>query len=255
MDKVLPIFKTTFSFRSILTVNEPGDYDPEYPVSIFDIYKMYGMERCFIVDDTMSGYILIDQVCKKHKIPFTYGLRITFCSNVEDKSEASFTSEHKVNVVARNFNGYQKLIKLISYASKEGFYYEPRLDFNQLDAHWNSKDLLIMIPFYDSYLFNNTLKGYTCTPNIQKYDPVYISEFNDLPFDKYLDKKIRSSVGESRIIKAKSIYYEKREDFLSYMTFKCATKNQGRSTIDKPEMEHMCSSEFCAESWKEQNAQ
>jgi len=39
-----------------------------------------------------------------------------------------------------------------------------------------------------------------------------------------------------------------REDFKAYLTFRCINN---RTTLNKPNLEHMCSTEFSFESWKE----
>jgi hypothetical protein len=46
----------------------------------------------------------------------------------------------------------------------------------------------------------------------------------------------------------KSIYYKNRDDFLAYLTFRCINN---RSSLEKPNIDHMCSDEFCFESWME----
>ena len=63
----------------------------------------------------------------------------------------------------KNTNAYSDLIKITSCASKEGFYYKPNIDFEHLKNLW-TKNLILMIPFYDSFLFKNTLEGYNCIP-------------------------------------------------------------------------------------------
>jgi DNA polymerase III alpha subunit len=50
------------------------------------------------------------------------------------------------------------------------------------------------------------------------------------------------------VVKAQSIYYENKEDFLAYLTFRCISE---RTTLSKPNLEHCSSNEFCAESFKE----
>ena len=47
----------------------------------------------------------------------------------------------------------------------------------------------------------------------------------------------------------KSIYYKNKKDFKCFLTFRCINN---RTTLNKPEMEHMSSNEFCFESWLEQ---
>ena len=46
------------------------------------------------------------------------------------------------------------------------------------------------------------------------------------------------------MIHSKSIYYKLKKDFLAYMTFKCINN---RTTLEKPNMDHLSSNEFCWE--------
>ena len=79
----------------------------------------------------------------------------------------------------------------------------------------------------------------------------FFTEDNGLPFDSILKRLIKDyAEGKYEILKAKSIFYKDRQDFKSFLSFKCINK---RSTLDKPEMEHMSSDEFSFESWKTQN--
>ncbi len=79
--------------------------------------------------------------------------------------------------------------------------------------------------------------------------PIYFIENNNLPFDSIIKNKIKEIVGDSGLaFEAQSIYYEKKEDFLAYLTFRCISE---RTTLNKPNLEHCSSNEFCAESFKE----
>ena len=122
------------------------------------------------------------------------------------------------------------------------------MDYKTLKSFWNDKDLKLVIPFYDSYVFNNTLYNNLCVPELDFTEPVYFLEDNDLPFDELVAKKISNLT--SNIQKAQSIFYRNKKDFKAYLTYKCINN---RSSLDKPELDHMASNEFCVESWREKN--
>ena len=49
-------------------------------------------------------------------------------------------------------------------------------------------------------------------------------------------------------------FYNKMEDFKAYLTFRCIGVMGKRATLNKPNLDHMCSDKFCLESWKVSNA-
>jgi hypothetical protein len=114
---------------------------------------------------------------------------------------------------------------------------------------WNENNLSLGIPFYDSYVFKNNLSYSICVPDFSFCNPVYFVEDNNLPFDGILKSKVEEIVSDKMLaVKSQSIYYENKEDFLAYLTFRCISE---RTTLNKPNLEHCSSNEFCAESFKE----
>ena len=87
-----------------------------------------------------------------------------------------------------------------------------------------------------------------CVPELDFTEPVYFLEDNDLPFDELVTKKVNNLSKNTQ--KTQSIYYKNKKDFKAYLTYKCINN---RSSLDKPELDHMTSNEFCVESWKEKN--
>jgi len=57
----------------------------------------------------------------------------TFKSNKEQK-DARRGNRH-INLIAKNFKGYQNICQLSNDAFKEGFFHDPRIDINQLAEH------------------------------------------------------------------------------------------------------------------------
>ena len=247
--EVLPLFKSHYSLgKSILTLEKPDDTKDNGPDSIIKIAKDNKLENLFLVEDNMSGFLQAYLNCLEEKIKLIFGLRLSVGTDKLEKSEESLKKFCKFIVFAKNEEGYKRLIKIYSDASINGFYYTPRTDYSSLKENWDSKDLELCIPFYDSFIFKNVLEGYACVPEISFAEPTLFVEDNDLPFDNILRKKIiEYTENKYQVTRTKSIYYNLKEHFSSYLTFRCISK---RSTLEKPQLEHMCSDEFCFESWK-----
>ena len=249
MQGVLPLFKTHYSLgKSILNLNLV-DNEPDESDSVFSIAKNNNLNDLVLVEDCMTGFLEAYNNSNELNIKLIFGLRLTVCLDMQDKSPESLKSNSKIIIFTKNNDGYKRLIKLFSHAAREGFYYEPRIDYKSLKEMWNDSELMMVIPFYDSYVFKNTLENNICVPEFGFTDPTYFIEDNDLPFDDLIKQKIINISKNTQ--KAQSIYYRNKKDFKAYLTFRCINK---RSTLDKPELEHMTSNEFCMESWKEKNA-
>ena len=248
MHEILPLFKTHYSLgRSILNLNIE-DNQPDEADSVFSIVREQDLKELVLVEDTMTGFLEAYHNCKEAGIKLVFGLRMRVCIDALEKNEDSRKTESKIIVFPKNIDGYKNLIKISTFASRQGFYYYPRVDYKTLKSFWNDKDLKLVIPFYDSYVFNNTLYNNLCVPELDFTEPVYFLEDNDLPFDELVAKKISNLT--SNIQKAQSIFYRNKKDFKAYLTYKCINN---RSNLDKPELDHMTSNEFCVESWREKN--
>lgn len=250
MDKLIPLFKSHYSIgRSILTLNEPDDVKSNGPDSIIDICIKNDLEKFFLIEDGMAGFLQAYTNAKENKLHLIYGLRLTVCQDIEEKSEESRSNSCKYVLVAKTSEGYSRLIKIYSVAAKKGFYYEPRADFDLLRENWSDKDLSLCVPFYDSFIFKNVLTTSMAVPEFNFTSPIFFLEDNDLPFDTLVADAVNSFVttGNKReTVRTKSIYYKDKKDFKSYLTFRCINN---RSSLEKPNLDHMCSNEFCLESW------
>ena len=251
MDQVLPLFKSHYSIgRSILTLEKPSEPDERGSDSIIDICIDNDFSHMILVEDNMNGFLEAYQNSKDAKVNLVFGLRIAITDDCEDKSAESIPKTCKYILFAKNNEGYKRLIRIYSHAAKTGFYYYPRTDFKALKEFWSSDDLFFCVPFYDSFIFKNTLEYSSCVPKLDFLDPVFFVEDNDLPFDKLISERVKSfSADKYQIQKVKSVYYKDRKDFKSYLTFKCINN---RTSLDRPNFDHMCSDEFCFESWRDQ---
>ena len=248
---ILPLFKSHYSLgRSILTLS--NEYEKTGPESIIKICLDNDFQDLHLVEDCMSGFLQAYINSKEAKLKLIFGLRIEVCSDMEDKSEESHDSASKYVVYCLNSQGYKDLIKIHDLASKDGFYYKPRIDYANLKRLW-TKNLKLCVPFYDSFIFNNNLLGRSCFPEFDFAGSItFFVEDNGLPFDDLLLDNVKTFVKNTdhEMTKAKSIFYKNKKDFKHYLTFRCINN---RSTLNMPQLEHMCSDEFSFESWKEQN--
>jgi len=244
---MIPLFKSHYSLgRSILTLENKDEAD-DYPDSIIQIAKQNNLKEIFLIEDNMSSFLEAYTNTKLNNIKLNYGLRISITESINDKSDESRQKTSKIIIFFKNKKGHELLTKLFSIAAKTGFYYEPRLDYETLNKNWTD-DLILAIPFYDSFIFNNTLRNSICIPQFNFTKPIVFIENNDLPFDVIVKDKMERYAKENdlELYKVKSVYYNNRKDFKTYLTFRCINN---RSILNKPELEHMSSNEFCFESY------
>jgi len=250
MGEIIPIFKSHYSLgRSILTLNPPKpEEETDSSDSVFDICKEHDLKEIYLVDDNMAGFLEAFTNAESLGIKLIFGLRLTFCLDYLNKSEEGRQNSYKNIIFAKNAAGYKDLIKIYTLAAQDGFYYEPRIDFKSLKSLW-SNNLLLAIPFYDSFLYNNKYTNSQCVPDFSFTDPVFFTEDNDTLLDKDTKKAVESfCLDKYDTIPCKSIYYRYREDFSSYLTFRCINS---RTNVEKPNFDGMCSPEFCYESYIE----
>ena len=127
----------------------------------------------------------------------------------------------------------------------------PRIDFKNLKKLWSDDDLQMAIPFYDSFIFNNIMGHAVCIPDFAFMNPIFFIEDNNLPFDPLIKDRVNQYCdGKSETLPTQSIFYKDKEDFKAYLTFRCINN---RSTLGRPNLDHMSSNEFCFESWRQKN--
>tara|TARA_R110002124_G_scaffold147081_1_gene312327 strand:+ start:751 stop:1524 length:774 start_codon:yes stop_codon:yes gene_type:complete len=255
---MVPLFKSHYSVgKSILTLRPASpleDRDSSQPDSIIDIAVDNELKEVFLVEDNMSGFLEAYTNLSEHGINLNFGLRLTVCRDIEDKSPESLSTEHKIIIFAPNEKCYRQLIKINDTAAKQGFYHVPRTDLKHLkEAYENCRELIFCIPFYDSFIHGNVLQNKKCIPEFGNINPIFMLEEGDLPFDEIIAEKVLEydlNDAPKDLVRVKTCYYKDRKDFESYMTFRAINK---RTSLEKPNLDHMCSDEFCFESWKEQN--
>ncbi len=96
-----------------------------------------GMESCALTDHgNMYGTYKFQSAMKAKGLKPIIGAEIYIAPRSMDKKEFGIDNEYfHLVVLAKNLEGYKNLIKIISLAHMEGFYYRPRIDIETLGKY------------------------------------------------------------------------------------------------------------------------
>ncbi len=94
-----------------------------------------GMKALAMTDHgNMFGAVDFYSAAKKHDLKPILGCEVYLVEHSRENRDAKTKYYHK-GLLAKNFQGYRNLLKIISDAHINGFYYKPRTDLEQLAAH------------------------------------------------------------------------------------------------------------------------
>jgi len=239
---MIPIFTTHYSIgKSILTLDEPCDSN-EGATSVFALAQKANLNKIVLVENSMTGFPQAFSTAKKLKKDLVFGLKI----KVEEQG-------HKVIVFAKNSNGCKDLNKVYSECNST----EDNISISKLKEIW-SNDLIMSIPFYDSFLYKNTMSFDTCTPNLKFFKPTFFLEYNELPFDQLIRKKVIDYCESNDFVteECKSIKYELKDDVEAFQTYQCiCSRKFGQKSLSNPGLDHFGSNSFSIESFLDNEAQ
>jgi len=245
---MIPLFKSNYSIgKSILTLDAPEENpDAEKSDSIFQIAKEENLDKITLVEDTMIGFLEAHKLSKSLGVQLIFGLRINCCNDVN--SEDKEKSQHKIIIFAKNDLGCKLLNKIYSkaYCEHNGY-----VDSIELSSIWNKNALHLAIPFYDSYIYQNSFSFNNCIPNFSFCNPTFFIERNNLPFEQLLTDKIKNISQNTEL--TKTIYYKNKKDVFAYQTYRCITNRSfgKEQNLSSPNLNHFGSDEFCWQSFKE----
>lgn len=251
---MIALFKSHYSIgKSILTLEHPSKVKEDGPQSIFSICE--NENTITLVEDSLIGFLQAQKTAQSLGKHLIFGLRIS-CSHMEVSDDPDEDREsqctHKIIIFARNDAGCSLLNNIYSHAfcNNDGV-----IDIPTLKTLWSEDDLEMVVPFYDSFIFMNSMHFCSCVPDFSFCKPHFFLENNYLPFDQQIRKKVIDYCKNFKYdySESKSIYYNKKEDFEAYQTYKCicAKKNGKQRTLSVPNFDHLASPEFCYESYLE----
>ena len=105
---------------------------------LFKKAKEYRLPALAITDHgAMFGAIEFYQQAQKNGIKPIIGCEVYVApgSRLEKTSKGPSEASHHLILLAKNLTGYRNLMKLVSTAYLDGFYYRPRVDKELLQAH------------------------------------------------------------------------------------------------------------------------
>lgn len=248
-NNIVPIFSSQYSIgKSTLTLDKPEDINVNRPISIFSMAKHYKLSEVFLVDNRIGGFIEAYENSKKAEVPLRFGIKLVVCNDINEKTEESLKTEHKVIVWLKNTkNAAASLNRIYSKAWTDGFYYCGRIDMKNLLNLWDD-DLKLSIPSYSSFLHNNLLKGHQCVVDFYKLKPTIMWSDMNLPFDSLI-KETHINYAKNNNLELQEIhpirFFDKKR-FYSYNVFRCIAN---RSLISKPQLDQFGSKEFNFESY------
>ena len=104
---------------------------------VMDRVKEMGMNAIAITDHgSMFGVVDFYKAAKKNGIKPIIGCEVyTSPRGMMDKDPQKDKNQGHLVLLAKNEEGYQNIIKMVSNGFLEGFYYKPRIDYDELSKH------------------------------------------------------------------------------------------------------------------------
>ena len=236
-----PLFKTHYSIgKSILKTEE-----------VFNIAQDNNLKKVVIVEDSLIGFLEANKYAEEKDIDLVFGLRINSCNSIPDNKKDNDKCFHKILIFAKNGDGCKLINEIYSKAFCEN---DGVIDFPSLKNLWNEDNLMLAIPFYDSFIFKNTLHFCSCIPDFSFFFFFFFLENNYLPFDHIIKEKVLDYCNKHNYLteETKSIFYKNKEDLEAFQTYKCICSRRFKQrTLSVPNFDHLASPEFCFESFLE----
>ena len=220
--------------------------------------KELGMKSIAITDHgVMYGLVDFFKAAEENGIKAILGCEVYVVAKSRHiKQPDKENSTHHLVLLVKNQTGYENLMKIVSVASIEGFYYKPRIDHDYLIEH--SEGLIAL-----SACLGGEVQSYLIKENYEKAKDVallYRDIFKDgfyLELQNHgmeeqqkvneLNIKLSKETGIP-LVATNDVHYIKREDSKSHDVLMCI---QTAKTIDDPHRRRYPSDQFYLKSAEE----
>ena len=172
--------------------------------------KEDGMTALALTDHgSMFGIKEFHEKCKKFDIKPILGVETYVASRgiqFKDKNEKEDRSGDHLILLAKNEKGYRNLLKLVTVASTEGFYYKPRIDKNLLEKH--SEGLIVSSACIGGEIPQCILRGDlpAAEEAIKWFKTIFRDDFYlEIQRHKTTDPQLPTDVYESQVIVNKEL--------------------------------------------------
>lgn len=208
--------------------------------------KKDGMPALALTDNgNLYGAIEFYQKCLDAEIKPIIG--VDFYVSIRsrhDKEPRIDNQRHRLVLLAKNLNGYKNLIKLVTDAHLEGFYYKPRIDKELIEKY--DKDLICIMPAFSGDLakaikFNDQEKSRELLKfyrNVYGDENFYMEICHHPEIEGFGEtiQKIKNFAKENnvKIVATNDVYYMNPEDKEARRTLLSVQSNfGGESEFDK----------------------
>jgi len=218
--------------------------------------KVLGMKSLAITDHgVMYGTIDFYQECKKQGIKPIIGCEVylTTGSHLERNNRGLY---HLI-LLAENIEGYYNLMKIVSLAQLEGFYYKPRVDRDILRAY--SKGIICLSACIAGelpvYIQQDNMDG--ARRCIEEHIEIFGKENyflevqnHDLPEEHKVNRALKQLAKEYGLglVTTNDLHYVRREDAEAQDVLLCL---QTSSTVDEPNRMRFPNDQFYLKSYEE----
>ena len=220
--------------------------------------KELGMESIAITDHgVMYGLVDFFKAAEECGIKAILGCEVYVAAkSMHIKQPDKENSTHHLVLLVKNQTGYENLMKIVSMASIEGFYYKPRIDHDYLKEH--SEGLIALSACLGGEIQSNLLKE-----NYEKAresallykdifkDGFYIELQNHGMEEQQKVNELNIKLSQETgipLVATNDVHYIKREDSKSHDVLMCI---QTAKTIDDPNRRRYPSDQFYLKSAEE----
>ena len=213
------------------------------PDQIAERCKEIGATSCALTDHgNIAGAVKFYSAMKKAGIKPILGCELYICNHDPSIKEKDNKELSHFIILAKNYNGWKNLIKIISESNRPDFYYhKPRLDLNTL-SKFNKSDMIAITghlgsTLADTLLDNNLqLKNNWVILGTQHIDilnnifgsdnvflEVQLMDVENLPVQKILTECIRhlGEITNTKVICTPDAHYCRKEDAVDQRILLC----------------------------------
>lgn len=218
--------------------------------ALVDIAKKNEMTALALTDNcNLYGAIEFYKACQKKGIKPIIGIDayVAYRSRL-DKQTGIDKERYRLVLLAKNDAGYKNLIKLVTQAHMEGFYYKPRIDKELLEKY--SEGLIAIAPSFSSDILQSLklenkdqalerLDWYKKTFKDSEDGPNFYFEVTHHPEIKGHEENMKKIVEfakktETPLVAAHDVYYLAKEDRIARETM-IAIQSQNDEKVDEGE--------------------
>jgi DNA polymerase-3 subunit alpha len=190
---------------------------------LLDRAKEYGMPAVAITDHgTMYGAIEFYKEAKKRDIQPIIGCEMYVAPRSLDKKEGKQdTMPSHLVLLAKNLEGYHNLIKLVTIAHLDGYYYKPRIDREVLEKYSNG--LIAMSACVHGVIADHLMKGDTkkTQESFDFYNKLFGDDFYiEIQYNEGFDEQEKANnlliefakKNKANLVATKDVHYVDKED-------------------------------------------